>query len=282
MSSPSLPSDVDCLVIDSGNLLTLADIKRKVSILPNEELANGMLRVVNKWQQSSGARISGRTAFVADDSNQANSLLLSADRQSYRITVKLFVFDDVCCGGCGGGGGTTTADCPSLANGVDIVLDQLKIAAIDSLILSLPNRSTKLSLDDIKPFWSCAETFLRDGRTAQLGISDMDTNQLKQLYEWSANKPSTNHINLDACCVIPEDMSAFAKQNNIQLLTHNDPKDFLPEERFREIVAGIVGDADDGCHQWRRQWIARYSIIVSGKGILQNKGYILAAKRCPQ
>ena len=136
----------------------------------------------------------------------------SAERQTFRITVKLFLFDDC------------SLECPTLKNGVDIVLKQLGIETIDSLVISLPHRANKLTLDDIKPFWECAEQVVTEGKTTQLGISDLDTNQLIQLFEWAEKtKPMTNHINLESCCVIPEEMSAYAKKNNIQLLTHNDP-----------------------------------------------------------
>ena len=37
-------------------------------------------------------------------------------------------------------------------------------------------------------------------------------------------KPNSNQVNLASCCVMPPDLTAFAKQFDIQLLTHNDPK----------------------------------------------------------
>lgn len=36
-------------------------------------------------------------------------------------------------------------------------------------------------------------------------------------------KPIINQVNLASCCVMPPDMIEFAKLNDIQLLTHNDP-----------------------------------------------------------
>lgn len=44
-------------------------------------------------------------------------------------------------------------------------------------------------------------------------------------------KPSSNQVNLASCCVMPPDLTAFAKEFDIQLLTHNDSKGsthFLP------------------------------------------------------
>jgi len=36
-------------------------------------------------------------------------------------------------------------------------------------------------------------------------------------------KPCINQVNLTTCCVIPQEMKDFAAENDIQLLTHNDP-----------------------------------------------------------
>ena len=35
-------------------------------------------------------------------------------------------------------------------------------------------------------------------------------------------KPSVNQVNLESCCVMPRDLTDFAKATSIQLLTHND------------------------------------------------------------
>lgn len=37
-------------------------------------------------------------------------------------------------------------------------------------------------------------------------------------------KPSSNQVNLASCCVMPPDLTAFAKEFDIQLLTHSDAK----------------------------------------------------------
>ena len=51
--------------------------------------------------------------------------------------------------------------------------------------------------------------------------------------------------------------------------------DFVPEEKMREMLTVIVGDPE----KWKRYWIVRYTVIVTGKGIIQDKGYIVSAKK---
>jgi glutamate--cysteine ligase regulatory subunit len=177
----------------------------------DQQIVEGIALILNEWQQNQYLKVDNNIAFISHSNNGLNTNSIINERQSIRITVKIFTFD--------------CNDCDSVTNAVDIVLRQLNIESIDSLILSLPSSSSKLSLDQMKPFWKCAQNIVSNGKASQLGISDLDTNQLMQLYEWAqTSKPTTNHINLEACCVIPPEMSAYAKQNNIQLLTHNDPK----------------------------------------------------------
>lgn len=35
-------------------------------------------------------------------------------------------------------------------------------------------------------------------------------------------KPTTLQVNLSSCCVVPQELSSFAQQNDVQVLTHND------------------------------------------------------------
>ena len=44
---------------------------------------------------------------------------------------------------------------------------------------------------------------------------------------------------------------------------------------MREMLTVIVGDPE----KWKRYWIVRYTVIVTGKGIIQDKGYIVSAKK---
>lgn len=52
-------------------------------------------------------------------------------------------------------------------------------------------------------------------------------------------KPSSNQVNLASCCVMPPDLTAFAKEFDIQLLTHNDPKGEIPFISFRCQLDGV-------------------------------------------
>ncbi|ELV11962.1 Retinal-specific ATP-binding cassette transporter [Tupaia chinensis] len=90
-------------------------------------------------------------------------------------------------------------------------------------------------------------------------------------------KPNSNQVNLASCCVMPPDLTAFAKQFDIQLLTHNDPKELLSEASFQEALQESIPDIE--AQEWVPLWLLRYSVIVKSRGIIKSKGYILQAKR---
>lgn len=93
---------------------------------------------------------------------------------------------------------------------------------------SLPNESpltwgdTADSKTELKHLWQVLETYADDKQICQLGIADLDTDTLIDLYTSSRIKPIISQINLSACCVVPPSMQEFCAKNEIQLLTHSD------------------------------------------------------------
>lgn len=139
-----------------------------------------------------------------------------------------------------------------LREAIDSLLQVLQIDCLDNLILayhplgttnektngseksnghhngSLPKDSpltlddTKTSVDDLKTLWQILETYADDKRICQLGIADLDTDTLIDLYVSCRVKPVISQINLSVCCVVPPSMQEFCAKNEIQLLTHSD------------------------------------------------------------
>lgn len=97
-----------------------------------------------------------------------------------------------------------------------------------SLGSSLPKESpltwgdTATAINELKKLWQALEIYAEDKRISQLGIADLDTDTLIDLYTSSSVKPTISQINLSACCVVPPSMQEFCAKNEIQLLTHSD------------------------------------------------------------
>jgi glutamate--cysteine ligase regulatory subunit len=97
-----------------------------------------------------------------------------------------------------------------------------------------------------------------------------------------------DQINLKDCCVVPKSLILYAKQEKIQLLTHNDCNDILPVGTTRELLgpadkggAGILAstpDATDGIQgHVEPQWVVKYTAVVKDRGVVENKGYFALA-----
>lgn len=78
------------------------------------------------------------------------------------------------------------------------------------------------AVQELKQIWQVLETYADDKRVCQLGIADLDTETLIDLFQSCRIKPTIAQINLSACCVVPPAMQEFCNKNEIQLLTHSD------------------------------------------------------------
>lgn len=167
----------------------------------------------------------------------------------------------------------------STKNAVDMACSVLGVAQLDSVIIASPptEDGVNLSLEHLQPYWEELQNLVQNKKIVAIGTSDLDKTQLEQLYQWAKVKPNSNQVNLASCCVMPPDLTAFAKQFDIQLLTHNDPKELLSEASFQEALRESIPDIP--AHEWVPLWLLRYSVIVKSRGIIKSKGYILQAKR---
>ncbi|CAJ0932910.1 unnamed protein product [Ranitomeya imitator] len=168
---------------------------------------------------------------------------------------------------------------PHSCNLVPPACSTLAVTQLDSVIIAPPplEDGVTLTLEHLQPYWRELESLVQDNKVVAIGTSDLDKPLLEQLYLWAQIKPSSNQVNLASCCIMPPDLTAFAKQLDIQLLTHSDSKEILSEESFQDALKeGIQGAQVDG---WSPEWVLRYSVIVKTRGIIKSKGYIIQAQR---
>lgn len=97
----------------------------------------------------------------------------------------------------------------------------LHTESIEQLNISVQTSDEEILMENLEALWQGAETI--QPPIGSLGTSDLTAEQLENVLKNFNTKPSTNHINLEGCCDIPEDLNELSKKNNIQLLIHNDP-----------------------------------------------------------
>ncbi|KAI1289440.1 Glutamate--cysteine ligase regulatory subunit [Halotydeus destructor] len=260
----SIIESVNTLFLNTGNLLSLESFKRKVILVPSGEVIEGINATLSFWKTLSddekAKKIKG-DGLIVQNSSLPIKISHDVDRKDLNIYVKLFTYSD---------------SCKAFTEALNHVMTELEIESIDTLTISPPPSQTMASIEHMKPIWNCAVRNVNLGKVKELGVSDLNTEQLKELYAWAEEaKPVSNQINLDACCVIPPDMNEFAKEKEIRLLTHNDSKDFLPSDKVEEMLVQNGLEPN----KWLRVWVARYTAIVIGKGIVNTKGYMIAFVR---
>ena len=135
--------------------------------------------------------------------------------------------------------------------------------------------------------WRTLETLQEEGLVSKLGIAELGVTRLSKFLEHTKIKPSVNQINVRDCCVVPKPLIIYAKQQKIELLTHNDCTNILPRGTLRQILgagdngsgvlagegneAGLKGDVEP-------QWVVKYTAVVKDRGVVENKGYFAVAE----
>lgn len=257
MNKPALlPASVSEVVLNTGNILGCKELTKKVFQSLVEELIQSLNLSLMKWTSINNGQ--GTDGKILEYVNKDLPCTISAsERATFKITVKIFL---------------SHFNAAALQRATTKVLEHLGVEEVDSLIVAFPVLATKLTLDQVQPVWEAAELLVAKGRALAVGVSDLDSSQLKELYNWAKVKPSVNQVNLDSCCVIPQEMAEFAKVSNIQLLTHSDPKVVLDADAMERLLKDYVPDRE--LRKWSSSWVARYSVLVKCRGFIQSKGYI--------
>lgn len=226
---------------------------------------------------------------------------LSEERSQYDITVKLFYLAGI----------PASRRCAHTREAIDLVLKELHVDSIDLLIVSFPGVSfdaddegedeeeEKTSdsgvdrtvnpddFDSMLQTWRTLEGLHKKGMIAQLGVAEFGSERLAKFLQHTSVRPSVDQINVKDCCVVPKSLILYAKQEKIELLTHNDCMDILPVGTLRELLgpgekgAGILAssaEADDGIQgEVEPQWVVKYTAVVKDRGVVENKGYFALA-----
>lgn len=298
-------------------------IRRPTTEKSNVELINGLRSNFQASQHlsasiatgngSSSNGTSGYKAWTSQHDNGGTLYIpahdfsqpgLCEERAQYDVTVKLFYLPGI----------PVSRRCAHTREAIDLVLKELNINSIDLLIVSFPgilfdaeddsdeedgegrgdgasagtaNDTTEDDFDSMMQTWHTLEKIKDKGHIAQLGVAEFGSDRLARFLARTNVKPSVDQINLKDCCVVPKSLILYAKQQGIQLLTHNDCMDILPVGTTRELLgpgehgAGILAstpDGNDGIQgEAEPQWVVKYTAVVKDRGVVENKGYFALA-----
>ena len=221
---------------------------------------------------------------------------LAEERGQYDITVKLFYLPGI----------PPERRCEHTCEAISLVLKELHVESIDLLIVSFPGVSFDADdegeedisedgsnepdeLSDMLKTWKTLESLHTKGTIKQLGLAEFGSERLAKFLPNTRVKPSVDQINVKDCCVVPKSLILYAKQEKIELLTHNDCMNILPRGTIRELLgpgekgAGILAaspESQDGGLQGdiEPQWVIKYTAVVKDRGVIENKGYFALAE----
>ncbi|KAL6256866.1 hypothetical protein P5V15_011801 [Pogonomyrmex californicus] len=231
------------LLINTGNILSLSEAKQKASQNSTDELIETLKIILNDDQSKED------DTTVINGKNDTS--LQDVDRKDLKITVKVFI---------------SSPDVGSLKEALDQAFEALHTDTIETLVIAYKStENPEDMLSSLKKIWSVIEEYVKIDKLSSVGLSDINTNTFIELFQWANVKPNIVQINLATCCVVPPALQEFTKENDIQLLTHSDPCQILPQEVLENIF-----DTTAYLH-----WLIRYQIHFKCRGILASKGYLL-------
>ncbi|XP_019752121.1 glutamate--cysteine ligase regulatory subunit [Hippocampus comes] len=259
-----LLSHAKTLRLHTGNLVNRARLKKKCPFSPGEELQECIQATLSSWFSTIEAPTEDLPDTLDCNIPQATDAVIPEEREELKVSAKLFLFE---------------SGQSSIRDAVEMACQTLAVSQLDSVIIAARRLlgDGVQTLAPLQPAWEELEALVHSQRIAAIGTADLDKDLLEQLYNWAQVKPSSNQVNLASCCVMPPELTAFAKEFDIQLLTHNDPAELISAATFREAMQ--EGTQHVATDDWRLEWLLRYSIIVKSRGIIKAMGYLFSARK---
>ena len=221
---------------------------------------------------------------------------LGEERTQYDITVKLFFLPNA----------SASERCKHAQEAINLVLKELHMPSIDLLIVSFPGVSfdpddecedpisghisngESEDIDAMMTSWRALESLHDKGIAMQIGLAEFGSDRLQKFLPRTQVRPSVDQINVEDCCVVPKPLIDYAKQERIELLTHNDCTNILPSGTIRELLgtgdkgAGVLvgpeGKEEGLKGDITPQWVIKYTAVVRDRGVIENKGYFAMAE----
>ncbi|KAK7867049.1 hypothetical protein R5R35_005687 [Gryllus longicercus] len=253
----NIPPSAKKLCVNTGNILSVNEIKKKAGQNPTDELIESLKVTLKNWQATD--QTGGDTIQVYRNEDDLAAKLDSEDRKGLKISVKVFV---------------SSLKEGTLREALNGMFAALRTPFIDSLVLAYPNKTNSNELlSDLQQLWTVLEEYAKSQKILCIGVSDLETDVFVALHSWANVKPSIIQINLASCCVVPPALQEFTKENDVQLLTHSDPFEILSRAALNDVF-GMASTEHPG--EVSLDWALRFQVHVKCRGVLSSKGYLVS------
>lgn len=243
------------VIINTGNLLSLNDITKKPGQNTTEELVEALTITMKDFQSTNKIdSFEDHQITITRPFEDLASKIAEHEINELKIGLKVFVEND---------------KEQQLVEAIEKSFKALNISSVQNVILSYNNNQSEGQndvIEKIKNIWQTLEKFVQEKKILQIGISDVEELAFRTIYEWANVKPSIIQINLASCCVVPPTLQTFCKDNEVQLLTHSDPNDILPEQSIQGLFGAHLS----------LKWVVRFLVHIKCRGVLMTKGYLVS------
>ncbi|XP_050440857.1 glutamate--cysteine ligase regulatory subunit [Adelges cooleyi] len=253
--SYSIPKSISKMYIHTGNVLNTNDLVQKAGQNSTEEIIECLNTCLAKCPLP--FTINEKSIHLKCDECYNNNI--EEENVALRTSVKIFL---------------TTNEVQVLEDSLKNLFQELNDEVVDSVILAF-NHGKDTLLADVLTLWAVLESYVNKQKITRIGVSDVDTNLFVSLYNNSIIKPTIVQINLNSCCVVPASLQEFTKERDVQLLTHSDSHEILPQSSLVKIFRR---QPDLEQNVPKLEWIIKYLTHVKCRGVLASKGYIICLK----
>jgi len=264
------------IVLVGGNLVADTAFRKKLAgrdtgvelQIVLEDLLSSWTPALDNGDESLEPVIVEKIEEAGTDSSPPDQYL---PRDQLKITLKIFLHD---------------ADVEQLNAAVTAALAKLSTNRVDTLFIATPPDILPLvgigsgaagseqdeAQQQLIDLWQGVEQLISDGKVGGAGLCDLHTPVFVNIYNQAAIKPTSIQVNLKSCCVVPEELSSFVKENGVTLLTHSDPSELLPGDSLRTMLYPKL--SREAGH-YSALWIARYQVHLKDRGVLLQKRYLV-------
>uniref|UniRef100_A0A8C3CHR8 GCS light chain n=1 Tax=Cairina moschata TaxID=8855 RepID=A0A8C3CHR8_CAIMO len=188
---------------ETGNLLNRGCGHKKCPATPSEEWGDCVQKTLTEWSLKIGQDLNQEIVEVPECTvAQAIEKVNCEDRDELQVSAKLFIIG---------------LNSSSVRDAVDTAFSALGVAQLDSVIIAPPPTEDRNSLSEyLQPSLQELESLVQNKKIVTIHTSDFDKTPLERVYVWAQVKQSSNQVNRAAGCVMPLDLTALAKQVNIQ------------------------------------------------------------------
>ncbi|CAG8617189.1 29498_t:CDS:2, partial [Gigaspora margarita] len=275
MSSPEF-SNVNTVIVYTGNVMKQANIntfKDEASFFIFQLKLASCLE--NSLKNVNSSYNIDQTRGILEVPSPYDLSYKLKDRDDFEITVKLFYLPS----------SSNSDDNPStlppsyISQSLHHLFCLLGITYVDSFIVYFngllfddqDQDDSNLVMDDFESLvevWKELESQYRNDRIKKLGVSEFTKNRFERFLDVVEIPPKIDQINFKSCD-LPNRMINYAKEHDIELLTHKDPANILPSATFQKILKDTKFPFTS---KLLPRWVLKYSVLVKCREVVANKG----------